>query len=431
MADYNENDYFKILTHSISVGSQFTFDGYILLKKTGRIIHFAHIGEKATQEMVDKLRTGQVDELYVKKEQKNEYTKYLAQFFQSDEGQQYLEQTGKSVEDFAVKEEITVGENYEDLLTSYDGWDSIPVIIQEIFKYSADFRFYVKSNSMFDEITESSVQKCYNKIGELFKALLIENQIEEKGDAKIKRMMDLCQKQMNYIAKLESEREQLVFKVNKAIENQQRAPTIQVKDDDVYNYIAETDDYIKRLEHETSSQQDMIDDLRYKVENLQDLYQKAEFEKDNLFKEISSKKQEITDIKDLLNDSRSKVASRDQEIKNLSGKLQDRGSDCASELNSKQNQLIKLENELQTKQDTIKSLLSDIEKLKSNAHNVTSLKKQLSEKIDKFNEVKITYTKTQDNLNGKITALKNLNDQANKTIKHLTKSNQDLKKKAA
>ncbi len=473
MADYNENDYYKILVDSIQTNSAVPFDAYILLKKIGRIVHFAHKDSILTESAIEKLKSGQVNELYIKQEDVKTYQTYLKNFLATPDGQRYLNQArsnpGQMPEELAKElasgdDEITRIKNspsFHDMQTRYEG-ESVPTIIREIFDYSADFKFFVKLHGLFDKVSESNINLCFIKIGELYKNLLIENQMLE-GDHRNERLMKLCQKQMDYITRLQTQVQLLEQsgKIERIISEHPAEPTDEVSQQKIKNleiqnekllkiinenkaiveeaetkvealnsFIKENDEYIVTLEAEAETNSSTIQELRNQVENANEQSQKALAISDTYLKDLSRNKDELLRLKDNINDLNSKMALKDQELKTLNQRLENKETKFAG-LTQKQHQLVKLEHELQQKNDTIKALYKELDKFKAHQDNVNVVKKQLAEKIETFKEIKLTYIKAQDNQKGKINALKNLNEKSRKTIELLTKMNQELKKKAA
>ncbi|MBL7666332.1 MAG: hypothetical protein JNM93_14450 [Bacteriovoracaceae bacterium] len=454
MAGYNENDYFKILIDSIQVGTEVTFDTFILLKKLGRIVQFTHSGNQITAEDFQKLSSGQVTELYVKKADINLYQEYLKTFYHSDAGKVYL----SNHPDIEIPSGII-----KDKLERYEG-QSVPTIIREIYDYSEEFKFFVQVNKAFDNVSEIMIQRCFIEIGELYKKLLIENQLLE-GDHRNERLMKLVQKQLAFIHRLQIQ----IMKVEGDLQlekilhaqAQQNVPTtestetvkmLSIQVDELQNqiktnrniveeaklkisilntFINENESYILKLETESENQMSALHEQRNQIEDSRDQAQKALATNDGLLRDLARQKEEILHLKDSVNELRIKVTSKDQELKELTQQFQSKNVDFGSVLNRKQNEVAKLENDISEKNDTIKALYKEIEKLKTSQDNMIILKKQIAEKVETVKEMKVGYIKSQDDLKGKITALKNLNEKARKTIDYLTQINDDLRKKVA
>lgn len=86
MANYKENDYFQILNSSIRMGVAVPFTCYFLLSGNGRIVPCVRAYHFPNIDLLNKLRSGHSDKLYIEKAEMDKYTDYLKEFFKSDEG---------------------------------------------------------------------------------------------------------------------------------------------------------------------------------------------------------------------------------------------------------------------------------------------------------------------------------------------------------
>lgn len=86
MTDFNRNEYFQILTEIIRENLVVPFSCYILLRANNRAICLVESNHPFDKLILDKLKSFQFNELYIKNEERPLYEAYLRQFFQTTEG---------------------------------------------------------------------------------------------------------------------------------------------------------------------------------------------------------------------------------------------------------------------------------------------------------------------------------------------------------
>ena len=106
MAEFNESDYFPIITAVIRAGSVVPFDCFLLLRANQRVILFAPAHQEFPEVKLDKLKKFKFDQLHVRQEDRPAYFKYLEQFLGSEDGKKAIQEIGSDLRNSAAFSEL-------------------------------------------------------------------------------------------------------------------------------------------------------------------------------------------------------------------------------------------------------------------------------------------------------------------------------------